>query len=249
MASVVEILRELWHDLLDFLFPPTCLLCGRPSDDALCEVCAASLEVLDAGFCPVCEAPISADQRRCPEDHGKRQCPVDFVRPLAPFDQKHRRLIHMLKYYGASDVARLFGRRLGELILREQHFQGFEGLVPVPLHEKRLRERRYNQAELLAQAASEVCGLPVLPVAKRIKNTQSQTKLSARQRRENVRGAFRIDDVGAVSGRMLVVVDDVVTTGATTGELARALLEAGAKSVCAICIAHPPLHESRAFGI
>ncbi|RKZ25710.1 hypothetical protein DRQ26_05490 [bacterium] len=248
--SLIDLLKTIWRDFIDFLFPPSCQLCGKFSEKVVCDECANSLETLDAGYCPVCERKIPADIKLCPGGHHDGDNYIDFVRPLAPFDSPHRELIHLLKYSGVVDVAKFFGEKIGEIVRNELHFSDYDAFIPVPLHKNRHRERRYNQAELIAEAASKRAKLPVLKdVVVRVRHTKSQTKLGANERRANVRGAFAVVKPDEVAGRSFIVVDDVVTTGATTSEIAKELRKAGAKNVCAICIAHPTRDESKRYSI
>lgn len=199
-------------------------------------------------YCPVCEGPIAAEQSTCPRNHPKG--PVDFVRPLAEFDPQHRQLIHAFKYDGLVDIGKFFGEKIGKIVKSEAHFEDYDFFIPVPLHKNRFRERTYNQAEILAKRASDISGKPVITdLVIRTRHTKSQTKLSPAERRENVRGAFAVTRPQDVRGKSFIIVDDVVTTGATTGEIAKTLLKHGARRVCAVCIAHPQHHESKMFGI
>jgi len=147
-------------------------------------------------------------------------------------------------------VGKFFGEKIGNLIIDEQHFADYDVFIPVPLHKNRHRERRYNQAEILARSASQTCNKPVLTdVVKRVKHTKSQTKLSPAERIKNVNGAFAVINSEKISQKNIILVDDVVTTGATTNEIAKMLSYNGAGKICVVCIAHPAPKESKNFGI
>ncbi len=155
------------------------------------------------------------------------------ARAVARFeDGPSRHLVHRLKYGDRMELARPLGAwmaRAGAEILVEA-----DGLVPVPLHHGRLFTRRFNQANALAAGVSRACGVPVDPFAlARRRPTVSQVGLSKRQRAANVQGAFHVPPEAAarVAGRSLVLVDDVMTSGATINAAARALLRAGAARV------------------
>ena len=117
---------------------------------------------------------------------------------------------------------------------------GGEVLVPVPVHAARLRQRGFDQAELLARALGRLLGLPVERAVRRATRTTAQHRLGRSARAGNVRSAFAVDahGAGAIAGRWVIVVDDVVTTGATLAGCARVLREAGAPAVSALCVAH-----------
>ena len=141
-------------------------------------------------------------------------------------------LVHALKYGDRLDLAPTMGRwmaRAGRELL-----EGADALVPVPLHWRRLWARRFNQSALLAKAIAQHSGVAVADAAlKRVKATAQQVGLSQAQRAENVQGAFRVADdrKAEVAGRRLVLIDDVLTSGATSDACARALLRAGARNV------------------
>jgi ComF family protein len=155
---------------------------------------------------------------------------------VARFEGTARHLVHRLKYSDRLDLAPAMGgwmRRAGDEVL-----EGADALVPIPLHRTRLWRRRFNQAGELARAIAGTDGPPVLHgVLTRTAITRSQVGLSASERRRNVQGAFRVTEKAAVAGRRLVLVDDVMTTGATLDAAARALRRAGAAEVDVVVFA------------
>ena len=161
---------------------------------------------------------------------------------FAEYEDGVRGLIHLLKYEGVTPVAGLLGSMLAEAM--RELLAGREAvnplLIPVPLHLSRRQSRGFNQAELIARAAGK-CLSPRLEVAtgilRRKRDTLSQVGLSCEERRQNVQGAFRISDPARVKGRILIVVDDVMTTGATLSECAGVLKQAGAERVWAATVA------------
>jgi ComF family protein len=143
-----------------------------------------------------------------------------------------RGIIHNLKYRNKRSLA----RRLGEWMAGTlQGGEGFDVVIPVPLHSARRRERGYNQSDLLAREVAAHLGIPFLTRAlKRVKNTRSQTGLKREERLLNVQGAFRVKDKPAVSGKAVLLVDDVTTTGATLEACGEALALAGAGKIMAV---------------
>ncbi len=155
-----------------------------------------------------------------------------------------RELIHLLKFGGVRPAANVLGRMLAESIAALQgEFAGnCLAVVPVPLHRSKLRQRGFNQAELIARAALKVSApddrLKLCPaVLERKRETTSQIGLTQHQRRENVRGAFAVAQAHAIKGREVLIVDDVFTTGATVSECARILRRAGATKVWVATVA------------
>jgi ComF family protein len=160
------------------------------------------------------------------------------ARAAVCYDDVARTLVHALKYGDRLELAPLMGRlmaRAGADLLAEA-----DALVPVPLHWRRLWLRRFNQSALLSRAISRYANLPLADgVLRRVKATAQQAGLSKEQRAQNLQGAFRIppENEAAVEGRRLVLVDDVLTTGATANAAARALLRAGAANVDVVVFA------------
>lgn len=149
-----------------------------------------------------------------------------------------RHLIHEFKYNHREYLRRPLSGWLRETLDDERIArQPADALIPVPLHPRRKRERGYNQAEVLAELLAAETGLRLLPALRRVRYTRTQTAFDRTERMENLRNAFRLRQNTDVRDLHLLLVDDVLTTGSTLDECARVLLEAGAASVRAICIA------------
>ncbi|GIX05962.1 MAG: hypothetical protein KatS3mg115_0365 [Candidatus Poribacteria bacterium] len=160
------------------------------------------------------------------------------MRSVSAYEGALRLAIHALKYSARPRLA----RRLGELWLQipEPPFarERYTALIPVPMHRARLRERGFNHAELLARALSARIGVPVAAgVVRRVRATQPLYPLGPEERREAVAGAFRARLPGELQGRPLLLVDDIITTGATISTLAQALQEEGAGPIDAVSLA------------
>ena len=134
------------------------------------------------------------------------------------------KVVHEFKYYGRKDLAQLMGEAMGRELLDSDFFEGVDALVPVPLSAQRLRKRSYNQSEHLAKGVAQATGLPLLTTAiARVVDNPSQTTLDPSQRRDNVREIFAVVDADALAGRHIVVIDDVITVGATLLSLLQTL--------------------------
>ena len=185
---------------------------------------------------------------------GERLCgacrtePPPFARALAygSYSDGLRELIQLLKYQGVRPAAGVLGRMLGEALLElSEDFGDVAPIaIPVPLHAAKLRQRGFNQSELIARAALKdfrMRGTERLmlepSLLQRARETQSQTGLSAEQRRANVRGAFRVAERSAIAGRDILLIDDVFTTGTTLRECARVLQRAGAARILVATVA------------
>lgn len=209
--------------ILDLLLPPVCPACGTEGE-VLCAACRRPFETRLAappgvalGLGPAVPAPLLQ------------------LEWCAPYEGSVRAALHALKYGGETRLA----VPLGDAVARRWARAGAGGelLVPVPIHPTRQRERGYDQAELIAAAAAERLGLPAVRALERSRATTPQFELGRNERAANVADAFRVEEPLAVVGRWVVLVDDVVTTGATLVACARALLEAGAAAVSAVTVA------------
>jgi len=248
--------------LLDLIFPlrPFCPLCGGVSVDA--QICAGCLQKLAAFRHGVCcfNCGRFAIREIFPgwfetsgTNEGKVLCSecvsshryFTLARSAGPYQGGLRDAIHRFKFGRKRFLARPLGTVLAgvveELLLAggNASWDGVAGLVPVPLTRKRLEERGFNQVELLAQKVGELTGLPVLPVLKKVRETPSQTGLSREQRKQNLDGAFDFcaGKVAIPAGCLVIIIDDVFTTGCTISECARVLLRAGVQEVYAATLA------------
>jgi ComF family protein len=220
---------------LNALYPPTCLACRAATDlhGALCPRCWSAMRFIERPFCERLGTPFKHELGEGLLSPQAMADPPVFARAraVARFeDGPARTLAHRLKYSDRAELARPMARwmaRAGADILADADL-----LAPVPLHPLRLWRRRFNQAAALAREISRETGKPCnLSALLRVKATPSQVGLSRAQRAENVQGAFRVADGAPVRGMNVVLVDDVLTSGATANAASRALLRAGAKGV------------------
>jgi ComF family protein len=232
-ASLFGALRGTFRLGLDVALPRLCPVCrDLVTGSGLCPSCWGELSFIAPPYCPRLGIPFVYDPGPGILSMQAIADPPAYQRARAAvrYDEVARRLVHALKYGDRLDLGPLLGRWMahaGREILGET-----DALVPVPLHWQRLWTRRFNQSAALAEAVSRECRVPVAHNAlKRIKATAQQVGLSRKERASNVQGAFRAGDRSAVAGRRLTLVDDVLTSGATTDACARALLRAGAAQV------------------
>ncbi len=200
---------------------------------------SALLPLEAASICTRCGLPFEAN---LPASGGHlcglcRLAPpaFDVARSFGVYEGDLRRLIHLLKYDGMRPLAKALATKMASLVPR---LGAVELVVPVPLHRSRRWSREFNQAELLARELSRLVGIPCRPGGlRRVRSTSPQAGLSHRQRRENVRGAFAATDAACIKGRRVLLVDDVMTTGATLNACARVLKVAGARYVGSLTLA------------
>jgi ComF family protein len=226
---------NVFRATLDLALPQLCAACREPVEGkGLCPTCWSKLSFITRPYCERLGIPFVYDPGPGILSMEAIADPPAYNRARAAvrFDEISRALVHALKYGDRLDLAPMMGRWIGNAgreLLAEA-----DALVPVPLHWRRQWARRFNQSALLAAAIAKETGVPVaFGALKRIKATAQQVGLSQTERAANIQGAFKVpeDGKGAVAGRRLVLVDDVLTSGATVEGCARALLRSGAANV------------------
>jgi ComF family protein len=222
--------------LLDLLYPPVCLSCDAPvaSPDAICTDCFRALRPITAPMCPILGLPfeVSIGPGARSAEAIADPPPFERSRSAVVYNQVARRLVSRLKYGDRPELARLMARLTAQA--GHQLWGDDAVLVPVPLHPGRQFHRRYNQSAELARALSRITGVPVdTALVRRKKATRQQVGLSADARQRNVGGAFAAHPelLLRLGGRRAILVDDVITTGATVKAVTRALKSAGAEKV------------------
>lgn len=247
--------RRAAESLFCVLFPSDCRICGLPllniSRLPVCPECLAKIQPVQGKVCSICGERVLSVYAD-PDEEGLRRCPVcrrlerPFERAVSygSYDGGLRELIHLLKYNGVRPAANVLGPMLAEAWSELE--SGFEQksvlVIPVPLFKGKRRQRGFNQARLIAEGALKFYSahgrLELAPdLLLRTRETHSQIGLTSHQRRENLRGAFAVARAQEVTGREVLLVDDVYTTGTTATECAKVLRRAGAVRVWVATVA------------
>lgn len=228
--------------LLGLLYPPTCVACGVATGaaHALCATCWSGIGFITRPYCERLGTPFAVDLGQPLLSPAAIAEPPVFARAraVAHYDGTASALVHRLKYGDRPELARAMGAMMagaGAELLEDA-----DVIVPVPLHRWRLWRRRFNQAMALSAVISRASDVPCDPfLLARVRRTRQQVRLTKAQRRDNLQGAFRVpaEAKARLQGRRVLLVDDVLTTGATANAASRALLRGGAEAVDVLAFA------------
>ncbi|MBV9122162.1 MAG: ComF family protein [Planctomycetes bacterium] len=235
--------QDLGWGMLHLLYPGICHACGRSlsrDEQHFCQACRQALVLDPHPTCPRCAGtvgPFANVEEGCP---SCRASSFHFEKAfrLGPYEGLLRELILRLKHPPGEELAEVLGALWAEQTGPRLRGWGAEMVIPVPLHWRRRWQRGYNQSEVLARCLACSLGLPCRPRwLSRIRNTPKQTEQTAEGRRANVRGAFQVRPGAGLRGKTILLVDDVLTTGATCSEAAHALRQGGAAGVVVAVLA------------
>lgn len=226
------------NNFLNILFPETCPVCQNPATDhktaPICSDCWQSVSPYECPMCQRCGKPLVSDVsmtcRECLEDAPA----FSYARSFGLYEGVLKKAISLLKFYGIKRLS----KPLSDIILHIE-IPRVDAVIPVPLHEKRLRQREFNQSALLAKNIAKNLGIEVLVnCLVKVRDTMPQVGLRSQDRRKNIKHAFDIKQEELVKGKNVILIDDVVTTGATVRECSRVLKKAGAENIYVITLAH-----------
>jgi ComF family protein len=222
--------------LAGVLFPPRCALCGRELDTlgVLCPECERALPELEGPRCARCGEPVDDERIDLCIACGTKVQAIDRALFLGPYDGAWGDLVRMLKFDREVAVARYLGRRMADELREEGLADDVDLVTFVPMSRRDRQERSFNQAELLARVVARRIGCPTRRMLVKTVRTPPQGRLSAAERKRNLRGAFR--PIRCEQGRVLLV-DDICTTGSTVEECAQGLRRGGVQSVTVLAVA------------
>ena len=224
---------SFWHRLLDLISPRLCVVCGQRltvSEETICSKC--NLHLPRTGF----------QQDPYENEIAKlfwHQIPIERATALFYYEahSETANILYELKYKSHPEIGEVMGRMMAKELQSSGFFDEIDGIIPVPLAKKRLRQRGYNQSLEIAHGISEMTGLPIYnKVVRRNAFEGSQTNKGRWERNENVEGVFELKDATAIQGKHILIVDDVVTTGATVIACAQELCKAGSIKVSVLAL-------------
>ena len=242
LSRLTTFAERLTQETLLLIYPPTCAGCTRAfnSDKPFCPDCFSALDLISDPYCPLCGIPFGAKttiSHLCGDCLGSHHR-FDRARSTGIYQGLIREVINRFKYGGQTFLVRPLARMLmgpAEELIR---LHRIDMIVPVPLHYRRLRQRGFNQASLLARRLGSLLRIPVdYSSLRRTRWTEPQIGLSRNQRAANVKGAFSLKAMEKVKGKGVLLLDDVLTTGETVNQCARVLQDGGAREVVVLTVA------------
>jgi competence protein ComFC len=238
--------RKIFDGLLNLIYPETCFLCSAPvarqQDCGICDNCwqkVIALKILPPR-CSSCGLPFYSFEENSEHLCGdciQKMPPYAGARSFGHYSAEMSRVIQELKFGGRQNLVGLLAPLLADAFFDTWGRDEFDLIVPIPLHPKRKRDRGYNQAELLAVSLARLLAIPYYKALQRVRSTLPQVGLTDSQRLENVRKAFRCFSPQRICKRRILLIDDVMTTGATVESAAQALVDAGAWRVSVLTVA------------
>ena len=230
--------QNLWKAIVELLFPRRCPVCDgivQPRGELICPECAKKLRPIEAPWCAICGRNLARGGELC-EDCGKGKMHA-FRRARALYEYRSvRSSIYRFKYGGRREYKDFFGEQMAKYLGSFIRSVSPDGIVPVPLHPKRLRKRGYNQAKELADVLGAHLGLPVYDkILSRVKYTAPLRRQISKERQNNLKKAFLVKQ-NDVKLKTIILIDDIYTTGATVDEAAMALREGGAENVYVVTL-------------
>ncbi|MBI5196712.1 MAG: ComF family protein [Nitrospirae bacterium] len=226
------------NKFLNILFPESCPVCKKPSTyhktAPICAECWDGISPYNGPICRICGKPLVSD--------ASIECGICITskpafkqaRSFGLYDGTLKEAVNLLKYHKIKRLS----KPLSAIILRTE-ITGIDVVLPVPLYKKRLRHREFNQSALLAKYLAGSMGVPLaIDCLVKVRDTMPQVGLRAQEREKNIKNAFEVRDKRFIQGKTLMLVDDVITTGATVRECSRQLKKAGAKDIYVIALAH-----------
>ena len=219
--------------LADFVYPPSCVLCKKDLDhhQTFCDACQS---ILISSADPIIQSDPS-DFRNLSDSLY-----LDGIVSAWPFTDEMEKIIHLMKYQYRPGLCKMMGHLLGEIVKPVLGNAEEFAVVPIPLHPVRKRERGYNQSEKLSRGLAEELACPIHPgILKRIRYTDTQTALNAEERQKNVSDVFQVRPKKLGEIKHILLLDDVITTGATMNQCAKKLRECGAEKIIGVSLSRP----------
>jgi ComF family protein len=227
-------------EIIDFIYPQFCKSCNKRleiDEECFCSTCFNKIEVIHPPYCSICgiSYPQADENFICGHCLNEKSKGKLIFRAIGKYDGVLKEAIHIFKYKKRKKLGMILAKFFIKNALENEEIKRniiltSDAIIPVPLHKSRLREREYNQSEILANELSKYTGLPVVPNwLVRVKHTLPQSTLSKEQRERNVKGVFSVKQ--NMNIKRIILVDDIITTGATAKECANVLFSVGVEEI------------------
>lgn len=226
------------NNFLNILFPEKCPVCQKRSNDhavaPICTECWQQILPYQGPGCKRCGRPLVSELSIVCEECIVAEPAFKHAASYSLYDGTLKKAINLLKYYGIKRLS----KPLSDFLLLGD-IPASDAVIPVPLHEKRLRHREFNQSALIANNIAKRCEIPLLlDCLKKTKDTPHQVGLHSQERRKNIKGAFTVKKSHMITGKSILLIDDVITTGATIRECSRVLAQSGTGDIYVMTLAH-----------
>jgi len=229
-------MNPLLKSLIMFIYPAQCRFCKQTLDPShgyyICRNCWEAIKPVETPFCEICGYPLSQFPALPEKVYSCRNCPDDVrfrrARSITDYDSAAGEAIRLLKYHGKTVMAKRLADLMAKAMPSFLNIEDYDCIIPVPIYKKKRRQRGYNQMELIGRIFSSKTGLYMNIVSLiKIKDTQPQASLSLKERKTNVKDAYKVIDPDLIAGKRILLIDDVYTTGTTVNECAKTLLTQG----------------------
>jgi len=241
-GSILLNRQGIGEGVLHFFFPQNCLNCKKYITESagypLCKDCEEMIRKEISPYCLICGRPVPSNRqtkcRRCRE----KPFTFDCARAVTLYEPPIKSAIHAFKYRKILSLRILFIHLLVEFLSSNPFFRDIDGILPVPLHQSRLREREFNQAEILARGISNFLQKPLISnTVTRKKKTLPQVGFSMKERRLNLQDAFRVENEKSLAKKKILIIDDVITSRSTVESLSTALRRVGSQTILVLALA------------
>ena len=230
ISRVINFLKEGWTNFIGLLYPNLCVSCLEKSlgkDQLLCVLCSIEIPFTDH----------FENQENKVVEHFYGRIPIVHGSALLHFakNSKVRNMLYNFKYEGMKEIGIMLGEALGRKLKESHFFSEIELIIPVPIHDDKRQRRGFNQSEIIAQGLLQICNIPYSPnVLVKLFDTETQTHKNRNQRMDNVQNTLGINNKEMIRGKNILLIDDVITTGATLEAAGKTLLENGAQSISVV---------------
>lgn len=224
---------KIFGGLLDLISPPKCAVCKELSRELICVSCWDKVAIIDGAVCRYCGRPTLRPVARCRDCRGKRLY-FNWAVSAWRYSGAGKDIIHALKYENERRLAPVLARKLIDKLPPEETF---DFVTWVPLHRSKKTTRGYNQSEIIAKEIAVTKGLPAKKIIKKTRKTLDQNKLAMPKRQTNISDAFKLYGSMNISGKKILIIDDVYTTGATVNECCKTIRDGGAARIGVLTLA------------